>query len=69
MQTDKPNQVTQGELPASPAVITDWLKTDQVAMSLLQGYLVARKSGLIRSQSQKNALFSGLQLNVRDDYG
>jgi len=69
MQTDKPNQFTQGELPASPAVIMEWLKIDQVAMSLLQGYLAACKSGLIRSQSQKNALFSGLQLNIKDDYG
>lgn len=69
MQTDKPKQFTQGELPTSPAVIMEWLKTDQVAMSLLQGYLAARKSGYIARESQKNALFSGLRLNIKDDYG
>ncbi len=69
MQTDKPNQFTQDELPASPAVIMEWLKIDQVAMSLLQGYLAARKSGFIAHQNQKKALFSGLQLNIKDDYG
>jgi hypothetical protein len=61
--------LTQGGHPISAAMIVEWLQADQVAMSLLQGYLAAGKLGLITPESQKNAPFSRLGLKIKDDYG
>lgn len=59
----------QGGEPVSAAMILEWLRADQVAASLLQGYLAARKLGVECPQGRKNGDYSGITLNVRDNYG
>lgn len=61
--------LTQGGEPVSAAMILEWLRADQVAASLLQGYLAARKLGLECPQGRKNGDYSGLALNIKDNYG
>ena len=63
------NLITQGGEPISAAMILEWLKADQVAASLLQGYLAARKLGVERPQQPKNGYYSGIALNIKDNYG
>ena len=50
-------------------MILEWLQVDQVAASLLQGYLAARKLGVECPQGRKNGGFSGMTLNIKDNYG
>ena len=50
-------------------MILEWLKADQVAASLLQGYLAARKQGVECPQGRKNDDFSGIALGIKDNYG
>ena len=40
------NLLTQDGRPINTATILEWLQADQVAASLLQGYLAARKLGV-----------------------
>lgn len=54
---------------AGVALLMEWLKADRTAMSLLQTYLATRKPGVECPQEHKNAPFSSLGLNIRDNYG
>jgi hypothetical protein len=47
-------------------MILEWLRADQVAASLLQGYLAARKLGVECPQGRKNGDFSGIALNAKE---
>lgn len=59
----------EGEGPITAALVAEWLQADQVAASLLQGYLAARKLGVECPQGRKNGDYSGLALNIKDNYG
>lgn len=61
--------LTQGGEPISAAMILEWLRADQVAASLLQGYLAACKLGVEGPQGLKNGDYSGIALNIKDNYG
>ena len=61
--------LTQGGDPISAAMLIEWLQADQVAASLLQGYLAARKLGVECPQGRKNGDYSGIALNIKDNYG
>lgn len=61
--------LTQGGEPVSAAMILEWLRADQVAASLLQGYLAYSKRGVECPQGRKNGDYSGLALNIKDNYG
>ncbi len=61
--------LTQGGEPVSAAMILEWLRADQVAASLLQGYLAACKLGLEGPQRRKYGDYSGIALNIKDNYG
>jgi hypothetical protein len=50
-------------------MLIEWLQADQVAASLLQGYLAARKLGVECPQGRKNGDYSGIALNIKDNYG
>jgi len=50
-------------------MILEWLRADQVAASLLQGYLAACKLGVEGPQGLKNGDFSSMTLNIKDNYG
>ena len=69
MSTDNNDLFTQDGQPVSAAMLTEWLQADQVARSLLQGYLAARKLGVECPQGRKNGGFSGITLDIRDNYG
>lgn len=45
-------------------MILEWLRADQVAAALLQGYLAARKLGVECPQGRKNAHYSGLGITT-----
>ena len=55
--------------PISAAILTEWLGADQVARSLLQGYLAHSKRGVECPQGRKNGDYSGMTLNIKDNYG
>lgn len=57
--------LTQDGRPISAAMIVEWLQADQVAMSLLQGYLAAYKLGLVAPESHKKAPFSSMGLKIK----
>ena len=59
------NLLTQDGRPINTATILEWLQADQVAASLLQGYLAARKLGVECPQGRKNGDFSGIALNTK----
>ena len=61
--------LTQGGEPISAAMILEWLRADQVAASLLQGYLAACKLGVEGPQRRKNGDYSCITLDIRDNYG
>lgn len=63
------NLFTQDGQLISAIMILEWLQADQVARSLLQGYLSARKLGVEFPQGQKNGDYSSLRLKMVDDYG
>ena len=69
MSTDNNDLFTQDGQPVSAAMLTEWLQADQVARSLLQGYLAARKLGVEVPQGRKNGDYSGIALNIKDNYG
>lgn len=50
-------------------MILEWLRVDQVAAALLQGYLAACKLGLEGPQRRKNGDYSSIALNIKDNYG
>ena len=60
------NLLTQDGRPINTATILEWLQADQVAASLLQGYLAARKLGVECPQGRKNGDFSGIALNAKE---
>lgn len=69
MSTDNNDLFIQGGIPVSAAVVVEWLQFDKAAIALLLGYLAARKLGVECPQGRKNGDYSGIALNVRDDYG
>ncbi len=50
------------------AMLIKWLETDQVAMSLFEGYLAAYKAGLIAHQGAKNAPYSSFKHKPNNDF-
>ena len=60
------NLLTQDGRPINTATILEWLQADQVAASLLQGYLAACKLGVECPQGRKNGDFSGIALNAKE---
>lgn len=67
-QQSNPNLFTQDGRPITAAMIVEWLQTDQVAMSLLQGYLAACKSGRVAHQGLKIAPFSSAGHTSNNDF-